>query len=521
MKNPAVILLGTLTLLVAIPQAARAQSRSPYFDQAGEVLLPVDYREDRYFPLIVFLPYTGGTAREQARAFGVEPGEQEGFVLLLPEGSYASSDYLPDFTAFVGWFERRLYADLETATEEYAIDNERIYLAGYSLGGDLAWALSVRNPDDFAGAIVAGSRSSHPVTDDAIGTLSRRDFRAAFLIGKRESRNRYNGINYARNRLERGDVPVFYSEYDGGHQNPPQDLTIEAISYISGGSEPGLQASGSTWPRAPGSGIASYSARGGSGFFSALRSGGRPSDRLRLLVDIPVSFSGYYSSGIGYSGAGAGVMEFESLFDRMYLGADLEIVSSTTTADTYSRRLSSGVSVAFGDDLLLGGGISWDWSRWVSEHGFSDTGSSLGSGTVYRRPRISALALWRDGRRYTPRARVRLSYEIPSTIDPAMAPHLLNGELSGDVLLTDWLRAGFGIGYGTRQRLQVENRNDLESALDRAFHWNLSLGASVSDEVALSLSHRGEHLRALGDNASGPRSGYNPEWRVSLRYSLF
>ena len=240
-----------VTLLLA-PHVLHGQNRSGYFDKPGQIVLPENYDEAREYPLLILLPYTGGTAEEKARAFGFEPGDQEDAVLLLPKGRFNASDYLPDFLSFVDWFEERLYSDISEAVETYSIDPGRIYVGGYSLGGDVSWALSVRNPEDFAGAIIAGSRSSHPVRNDSVETLAASGFRAAFLIGDSDTPNRYNGLNYAHGLLEQGGVETFYREYQGGHELPPQDLSIEALEFISDHEAGRISATGSGWPSSPG-----------------------------------------------------------------------------------------------------------------------------------------------------------------------------------------------------------------------------------------------------------------------------
>ncbi|NBF39418.1 MAG: hypothetical protein GVY14_03285, partial [Spirochaetes bacterium] len=89
--------------------------------------------------------------------------------------------------------------ELDSVLENYSADPDRIYLGGYSLGGDLSWALSVRNPELFAGAVIAGSRTSYPVDTATLETLRSRGFRGSFLIGNRDSPARYDGINRSRN----------------------------------------------------------------------------------------------------------------------------------------------------------------------------------------------------------------------------------------------------------------------------------------------------------------------------------
>lgn len=506
-----VLLLGAI-LLTLVSISLAAQQRSAYFDMPADLVLPADYDSDESYPLVIFLPYTGGTSIEQARAFGVEPGEQEGFAVLLPEGRFEASDYLPDFLSFVSWVEERLYSDVAKAVDDHSIDPNQIYVGGYSLGGDLSWALSVRNPDDFAGALVAGSRSSHPVDRSAVSRLAEHGFRAAFLIGDRDIPDRRRGLDAARRTLEAGNVTVMYAEYDGAHELPPQELAAEALEFISAGAERRIAAAGTSWPLSPGAQR--------SDLLSAIRGGEYPTGRLTIEADLPISVSRYYSTGVGFTGAGSAALRYETLLNRAWISADFELYSGVTSEATYSRRASSGVSVALGERWLFGGGISWDWTRWLSEHGGFDTASDLGPGTVYRRARISAIAIHRGARRYTPQATVIATYETPSFLSPPVTPHLANFALEGKVWITDWLSLDGGGLYGTRQRKPATERRDQVGVLDTVFAWTIGGGVSFRHDTHISISHRGEWRADTAGAANGPRSGYEGEWRASLRLSI-
>ena len=121
-------------IFIGLGLSAVGQARSPYFDQVARIVPPHNYDSSRRYPAIVFLPYTTGTSEAQARSFGIPPGEQEEFVVILPAGRFNRDDYLPNFMQFVEWYEERLMKDLNAALSQVSIDPGRIYLAGYSLG---------------------------------------------------------------------------------------------------------------------------------------------------------------------------------------------------------------------------------------------------------------------------------------------------------------------------------------------------------------------------------------------------
>ena len=232
MRRSVVTVLIALTTVIATTVTAN-DVRPAYFSQEAEVLLPAGYRRNRTYPVFVVLPPTGALATDVVRHYGLDPERQERFILLLPRGGPTRDEYLPDFMGFVAWYEERVLTDIEAVLENYRADPDRIYLGGYSLGGDLSWALSVRNPDVFAGAVIAGSRTSHPVEETALMLLRERGFRAAFLIGNREDPLRYRGINVAREHFEDAGITHTYEEYRGGHVIPPRSTFQDAVRYVS------------------------------------------------------------------------------------------------------------------------------------------------------------------------------------------------------------------------------------------------------------------------------------------------
>ena len=212
-----------------------AQERSSHFDEPAEVLLPHNYSPDRAHPVLVFPQATYTTARTQALRFGINPETHHDFVLVLPRGTFTRDDYLPDFIQFVEWYEERLLDDLETVKDTVSVDPDRVYLAGFSLGGDLSWALSSRNPNLFAGAVMSGTRASYPMSTEARQVLEQRGYRAAFLIGEDEAPARAQGIRHAYEHLSQARIETQFEEHPGAHQAPDRLTGREALDFVTEG----------------------------------------------------------------------------------------------------------------------------------------------------------------------------------------------------------------------------------------------------------------------------------------------
>lgn len=123
------------------------------------VYLPQGYDGSRATPTQFWLHFRGGTANVAAHVVpGVfwDMGEAQSSIVITPDGRGTS-----------GWYVGKSGVDIEQvwkdSHERFAIDRDRTYVAGHSMGGYGSWLLSVMHPDWFAGAFPA----SPPATQGA------------------------------------------------------------------------------------------------------------------------------------------------------------------------------------------------------------------------------------------------------------------------------------------------------------------------------------------------------------------
>jgi polyhydroxybutyrate depolymerase len=138
---------------------ARSSGTGLPFDIAGEdrtynLSVPANASDDA-LPVVVNLHGALGTSDAQDASSGWPAlGDREGFVVITPQAVgpdrfWRLADDSPDFA-----FVTELVDDV---ANDVCIDENRIYLAGFSSGGMLSMALACREPDRYAGiAVVAG-----------------------------------------------------------------------------------------------------------------------------------------------------------------------------------------------------------------------------------------------------------------------------------------------------------------------------------------------------------------------------
>ncbi len=217
-------LLCAALLATAPAHAQRYQVREL---EDVRVVVPAKIEKDRRYPAMVILPYTGGTPTSAfsnylARAYS-RSRLADNLILILPDSDETDSgdyDDHEDWAETVEDWDIQVAAALAQTGARYPVDEKRIFLGGYSMGGDLSWALALRRPQRYAGALVMGSRCSWRAPE-SMKTLAKLQRRFTFLMGSRESPSRVQGMEKAVRMLERKKIPLRYRRYPAGHRPPP------------------------------------------------------------------------------------------------------------------------------------------------------------------------------------------------------------------------------------------------------------------------------------------------------------
>ncbi|QWU13141.1 Esterase PHB depolymerase [Paenibacillus sophorae] len=117
------------------------------------VLLPSDYSEQRTYPLIIFLPvgrYELDLPDFRDRLYAY--WNLEAIAVTFSCRGVTMGSYVGEAAFLEG---------LDVITQRFRVDEDKIYLSGYSNGAYAAWALSQAYPDRFAG-IAAYSGGADP-----------------------------------------------------------------------------------------------------------------------------------------------------------------------------------------------------------------------------------------------------------------------------------------------------------------------------------------------------------------------
>lgn len=231
---PAVVLA-----LVAV--AAPAFADTARTAQDSVVLLPEKSRKPA--PAIILLPFTAGDAQRlyDWRYSQLLPAlaEELGLIVVIPPGEGSTDNYATGaaWSRTLQEYTERIGRDADELVRRFGADPGKIFLAGYSMGGDLAWALPQRDPGRYAGALVMGSRSTY--RDKAgLEKLARQGFRYFMFMGENELDARINGMADARAALQRAGVAFETGSAPEHHIPAPPEVFDRAVHYLLGAPMP-------------------------------------------------------------------------------------------------------------------------------------------------------------------------------------------------------------------------------------------------------------------------------------------
>ncbi len=172
---PAAILLMAFPAILLSSEVQTGQTPQHFEKKNGDIILqteyllflPAEYGKDpaRKWPLMLFLHGSGerGTDINLVKKNGppkiVEQKPDFPFIVISPQ--------CPPKTR---WNIKLLSALLDDVSATYAVDSDRVYLTGLSMGGFAAWALAAKEPERFA-AVVPMCGGGDPTTAQRMRNL--------------------------------------------------------------------------------------------------------------------------------------------------------------------------------------------------------------------------------------------------------------------------------------------------------------------------------------------------------------
>ncbi len=120
-------------LIIAHHDSVADDTKQPFVIQ-----FPDNYSPEKSYPLLVYL------AQQLPKLDSTGPFRKPYFKIHVG---------VHGILAFPGLADADIAAAIATMKRDYAIDDNRIFLSGYSAGGSAVMTIAARHPDQFAGVI--------------------------------------------------------------------------------------------------------------------------------------------------------------------------------------------------------------------------------------------------------------------------------------------------------------------------------------------------------------------------------
>jgi len=160
------------------PTQPRIQKKTYDFKDAGKemeyaLFVPTAYDKAKKGPLVVALHGLGSNPQQILRYRGLtDQAEKYGYVVVAPMGYNSGGWYgakfpfgKPSPENLGELSEKDVMNVLDLVRKEYAIDPDRIYLMGHSMGGGGTWHLGIKHPDLWAALAPIAPAVFRPAAD--------------------------------------------------------------------------------------------------------------------------------------------------------------------------------------------------------------------------------------------------------------------------------------------------------------------------------------------------------------------
>jgi predicted esterase len=189
--------------------------------QIYALYLPSRYETTRRWP-ILFLMDPRGRALLPVQLFR-PAAERYGYILMSSYQTRSDGPIAPN--------DRAVNAMLVDAQTRFKIDTLRLYFAGFSGTGRLAWYYAYEIPANVAGLIEAGAGLPEPELL-LRKTLGNKSTPFAVFLSAGSTDFNYDEVVALDSKLEEFGVRHHLDTFNGGHSWPPDSICTEALTWM-------------------------------------------------------------------------------------------------------------------------------------------------------------------------------------------------------------------------------------------------------------------------------------------------
>ncbi len=164
-------------------KTGRVEAKAEEYGSYYLLDVPEKYSADRSWPLLVALHGAGDNAKNFIGLWS-QLAMKEGYLLAVPCGDSKAPDWSDNQRTWSGSSPKFILWVIDQVKKAYRINEERIYLAGFSAGGHMTFYAGLLNPGVFAALVPCSGCVMEEITDSALEKASNLPVRA--LVGEKD-----------------------------------------------------------------------------------------------------------------------------------------------------------------------------------------------------------------------------------------------------------------------------------------------------------------------------------------------
>lgn len=185
--------------------------------------VPKSYNPSTPMPLLVWAHGCGGEAEGDTGTVGSETAEAGHGYLTLSLGGRDFDCWVPSID------EEKVMAAVEDFEAHFNVDHHRVFLGGYSSGGDLAYRTGFRHSSTFAGLLIENSspfRDTESTQAESLAAATTK-FHIAHLAHTGDTEYPLAGVEAEIEAVENAGFPVTFIPKPGGHADSHTDPDLQ------------------------------------------------------------------------------------------------------------------------------------------------------------------------------------------------------------------------------------------------------------------------------------------------------
>jgi len=194
-------------------------------DSSHALFAPLHYEPGYAYPLIVWLHGPGDDERQLLRMMSLV--SMRNYVAVAPRGT-APAETGVGYTwrqteAHIAGAEQRITDSIAIARAKYHVAPHRVFLAGFDVGGTMAYRIALQYPDRFAGVISLGGPL--PEGGHLFGRLNEiRRLSVLLAVGRDSHRYPAEQVCEHLRLFHAAGLSITLRQYPCGHELSPQML---------------------------------------------------------------------------------------------------------------------------------------------------------------------------------------------------------------------------------------------------------------------------------------------------------